>query len=102
MDKVIWYSLHDDVLARGQWDDTFIGDLLSGEQFEHIETQSGFEGLEVPDFAIVIIHARLHLKDLHQINKDLNKLKSCIVMLVGDEANVFPFESLKHPNMKKL
>lgn len=100
MIKVIWCSYHEDVLARFQWDDTFIGDLMSGDDFEHVETQTGFEGIEVPDFAVVVIHARLHTKDLHQINKDLKKLKSCIVMLVGDEANVFPFEELKHPNMK--
>lgn len=100
MIPVIWCSYHKDVLARFQWDDTFIGDLMSDPKFTHIETQTGFEGLEIPDFAIVVIHARLHGKDVSRVNKDLARLKSCIVMLVGDEQNVFPWEALKHPNAK--
>lgn len=100
MIPVLWASWREDTLARGQWDDQFIGDLLSGEQFQHTETQTGFEGIDMPDFAVVVIHARLHKDDVHKINADLAKLKSCLVILVGDEGNVFPFEKLKHPNMK--
>lgn len=97
MVDVIWLSYHEETLTRGQWDDTFIGDLLSGIEYNHIESR---DGIKPGKFAIVILHARMHVKDSRQINKDLAKLDSCVVMLVGDEASTFHVDQLRHPNMR--
>lgn len=99
---VYWLSLHEDALHRGQWDDTVCTDLFDGKfgkvgyEFEHHEVR------EIPkgDGGLVIIHARLHDKDIKEVNRQLSFLDWAIVFLVGDEQNLFPYESLKHRNFK--
>lgn len=99
---VFWLSLHDEVTPRGQWDDKFFEDILDGKfgnmplMLEHHEGNS-IKGL---DMGIVVIHARHHANDVDRINEELAKLKGCVVVLIGDEASVFPHERLEHPNMK--
>jgi len=99
---VYWFSLHKNTLNRGQFDDTVLNDLFDGKfgatgyTFEHHEVG----GLEPGDGGIVVLHARMHDQDINVINKQLAKLGWALVVLVGDEQNLFPWESLKHPNMK--
>lgn len=96
---VEWLSFHKDVTAHGQWDDAFLDDLFEGKfgdlgyeltESDHVDGEG----------AVVIIHARHHADDTARINKYLTTLTWALVILVGDEASVFPYEKLKHENMR--
>lgn len=103
MIPVVWLSLHDDVLPRGQWNDAFLSDLLEGEfgdtgySLEHFES---LEKADIKDGGIVIIHANNHLHDVDEINGIISGMKWCLLILGADEAGLFPWKRLKHQNMK--
>lgn len=102
---VIWLSYHEETPNRGYWDYGMLEDYFSrslwntvqGQEFQHINDFS--ELPKAADGAIVVLPARYHAGDIKLINNDLSKLKWCVLFLMGDEANVFPAESLTHPNM---
>lgn len=96
MTPVIWLSLHDEIDARGYWDQALLEDLL--KDFDHTE-YSGEAQLTL-DFAIVVIPAQHHADDIDRINGIIGGLRSCLVILTGDELSLFPYEELSHPNMK--
>lgn len=92
MERLTWLSFHDDVDAEQQWDSQFIKDLFSGK--------FGDIGYRNIGDNVVVIPARHHAKDINEINDYLAKLDWCLVILIGDEASVFPWDKLKHPNMR--
>lgn len=88
MIEVTMYSPFD------QWDDQWFTDLAT-DRFGYL----GYD--KVPENGeVVMIHARHHVDDVKKINDYLSKLEWCLVVLIGDEASVFPWQELKHPNMK--
>lgn len=92
--NLVYLSLHKEVSHRNYWDYEFANDLLGYEFKKHDQIEEGMEG------AVVLIPARHHIKDANEINKLLKPLKWCLVMLMGDEASLFPWEALNHPNMR--
>lgn len=50
------------------------------------------------DHAVVVLPGAYY--KVGSINRKIARFKSCLVILVSDENNVFPVEDLKHPNMK--
>lgn len=101
---VVWYNLHeaDGIIARGYWDQAMLENIFALKQWKPV---NGYEFTHldyIPDNfpgAVVVIPARHHANDISRINKDLSVLDWCIVMLTGDEQNVFPVEELEHKRM---
>lgn len=92
--KVYYLSLRADTPCNNFWDYSFIHDLLKDFDFEEVNQ------LPDVDCGIVVIPARSHDKLINEINKELSKLKGVVLMLLGDEENVFPVEKIKHQNIK--
>lgn len=101
MDKtnVIWRSWHDDVLARGYWDDGLLEDVFKRGDFNHIELVTE----PMPDIeggAVYVINGRTHVDDVEKINLDLAKLEWCVFIITGDEEALFPWQEIKHPMIR--
>lgn len=105
---VVWLTYHDDVLARGYWDQGLLEDIFKQGDFEH---HIGFaqEGVKNPaaaykhndtDGAIVVINGRTHVEDTDKINADIAKLRWVLFIVTGDEEAGFPWRDIKHPIMK--
>lgn len=100
---VVWLSLHDHVLPRGQWDDQILEDLFAGEFGDLGCELKHYEFDKVPALGtnggILIVHARHHADEFSveevgaQVTR-LGKENGCILILVGDEASVFPLDKL--------
>jgi len=99
MTNVVWLSFHEDVLARGYWDDALLEDLLSYGEYKHFYTTA-----DVPEGegAIVKINGRTHTspEDIEKINEEINRLPWVLFMETGDEESLFPWREIKHPLMK--
>lgn len=102
---VVWLSLEPGTPARGYWDHGVIEELFNlnlwrvpgSYEFEHFDKDSWPES----DGAIVVFPARAQTKQARLLNHLLNdRCKWVILMLTGDEESAFPFEEIKHPNMK--
>lgn len=101
---VIWVSYHQpEVLARGYWDQALLEDTFAKLGFNH---HTDFEWVntaaELPedkDGAVVVINGRTHIEDTEQLNKDIAKLKWCLLIVTGDEEAQFPWREVKHPRM---
>ncbi len=91
---VQFLSLKKDTPHRGYWDMALLENLFEG--FTKAEVDSVLKG----DFSIVVIPARHHADMVYEINKELSKLKSVILFLMGDEEADFPVEEIKHDNIK--
>lgn len=108
MDKidVVWLSYHEDILARGYWDQGLIEDIFKQGDYQHhtdfdwVDTTDGEGKLENGQGAIVIINGRTHINDTEQITKDISVLSWVLFIETGDEEAVFPWREVKHPLMK--
>jgi len=102
MIPVVWYG-DKNGKYRGWWDQGYIEDVFANRvwdinyDFSHIK---GIENLVDGMGAVVIIPARLRAGEEEKINKELNKLKWCLLILTGDEESDFKVEKIKHPNIK--
>lgn len=98
MTNVVWLSFHDDVLARGYWDDALLEDLMVGDYKHFISTKDIPEG----EGAIVKINGRTHTspEDIEKINKEIEPLAWCLFIETGDEESLFPWRDVKHQLMK--
>lgn len=97
MDKtdVVWLSYHDDILARGYWDQGILEDIFKQGQYEHHTSANDLKG-----GAVVIINGRTHVDDVDLINHEIKKLKWVLFIETGDEEASFPWRDVKHPLMK--
>lgn len=90
MVQVQWLSLKKETPPQGYWDYGLLEELL--EDFPDVIT-----GSILPDeFSIVVLPARHHADMVKQVNKELAKLDSVLLFLMGDEENDFPIEKIKH------
>jgi len=89
---VIWSNRH----PRGCWDDTIFQGIFARGNFTHI---TEFANLR-DDGAVVMFPAAHHQSDLAWINREINRLKWCVMVVYGDEENLFPAHLIRHPNMK--
>lgn len=98
MIPVIWLDEHP--LC---WDQAQLDDVLSdrswptGFAFTH---HVGFDNAPTEGPAVVVIPARNHVADAHQINEQLQRYSGVLVVLTSDEERVFPVDALSHPNMR--
>lgn len=98
---VRYLSFKNDVPPTGYWDHKMLGDLLSGK-FGRSPHGFEYETVHHDDFdgGIIVFPARAQTDCLEQLQTYLLKFDWCILMLTGDEENVFPFEKLQHENMQ--
>lgn len=117
---IVWKSYKIDTPNRGYWDQELLEDIFRGElgylyrvSFEHyndfkdlindhetIEAENRFDITgNYNSGAIVIIPARYHADKIDEINQDIQRLKWCLLILVGDEESVFPTEKIEHKNI---
>ncbi len=103
---VIWKSYNPDSPATGYWDQAMVKDLLENQMWLPVGGVTFWHFLSFDDDridndgAIVVIPARSNFEYIDQINKDLSRLKWVLLILTGDEENVFPLEKIVHPNIK--
>jgi len=91
--KVFWVSYDPEVPARGvYWDMSLLEDILVGCEHAYEITKEGK--------AIVVFPARRQSQFVERLNKDIQKIKSLKLIIIGDEEFVFDFRSLSHPDME--
>ena len=99
---VVWLSYSDQTPARGYWDQGQLEALFSHElwrpvgahEFKHLYSLDGLDG------AIIVLPARSQFEFVDRLQRDIERLKWVVLMLVGDEEQVFPSHELSHPNMR--
>src|SRR6478752_10038673 len=99
---VVWLTRHESVDAHGPWDIRILDYLFHGSlwthpwKFEHYYNHDSID----PSWtrAVVVLPARFHATpdDIEWLNGELAKLKSCLLILAGDEEGVFPWKVIMH------
>lgn len=104
---VRWVSLHTDrgIIARGYWDQGMIENALAGRYYGHPAAPT-VEHLEVTGdeptpakIGVWIIPGMHHADDTERLNALLAVDDTVIVLVTGDEEQIFPIGRLKHPDM---
>lgn len=96
---IYFLSLRDDTPKRGFWDYGLLEDLLKLDKNEYKEV-SEIPQTKTADFAIVVVPARSHAELVKEINREIGKLYSVLLILMGDEESVFPVDEVKHDRIK--
>lgn len=102
---LVWVSYHPEVNARAQWDCGLLENLFNrsmwtpvlARRFSH---RTGFDQVGDGAGAVVVVPAQHHVDDVDRLNRDLERLRWCVVMLIGDEHSLFPWHELSHPAMR--
>lgn len=105
---VVYFNLNPEASAIDYWDMAMIKDMLSGKmwqpalgyEFEYLES---YDLLPLPQYnngAVVVIPARQNHGFETEVNKFINLLDWCVILLCGDEAREFDTSKLTHPNKK--
>lgn len=89
-------SLIENVPPTGYWDHGLIHEILDRINAEKREVHS----LPESDFAIVVLPAKGHIGYEAHVRKELQKLKSCVLILTSDEESKFDISQIKHSHIK--
>ena len=105
MIDLVYLSYKPEVPADDYWDHTMIADILSGELWGAVGSVSfnPYRPDSLANFtegAVVVFPARNQVECIDQLNADIKRLKWLVLILTGDEANEFPAQQLRHPNMR--
>lgn len=97
MTLVRWVSLHDDVKARGMWDQGFLERLFSGDLWlvpraapylHRRNFDASTEG------SVVIIPGQHHTHDVEELNLQLVKLDWNLMIITSDECRLFAADDI--------
>lgn len=106
MIPVIWQNYDKGSPKRGYWDQGFLELLFEGKiwktpfwfEFKHYndlqELPKDTEG------AIIVLPARYNAGQEKRLNNDIKRLKWVLLIIGGDEENVFAWEKIEHPRIK--
>lgn len=102
---VIWQSYDPKTPSTGFWDMAMLEAIferklwqpVKGFEFSHYSNINHVDGASG---AVLIIPARSHAGFIEQINRDIARFNWILIILVGDEEQVFPIDKLVHPRMK--
>lgn len=89
--KVYYLSLKPETPNNDYWDYGFINDMFKDLGYKSEEVSK----LPVCDRAIVVLPARHHKGLEEQVQKELDKIKHCIFMAMGDEESDFDIDQIK-------
>lgn len=98
--NVLWWSMHDNVLARGYWDQSQLEDVLGGRAWSW--KQDGVRHFVPHDMnprwddpLAIVVPARHHAseRDVAQLAEAVNYVARPVVFLMGDEAHEFPLRA---------
>ena len=91
--SVIWYG-NNEGMYRGWWDMAML------EYFFRDATHyEGMQQLEQGEGAVVIIPGRALAGKELQVQKDVNLLPWCVLIVAGDEEGIFDSSKIVHPSM---
>jgi len=96
MFKAIYKSFEENEPASGYWDQRLIGDILNFLKIEPEILEFGNDCLF--DDGILVISGRQNCKRINEINEYIKKMDWVILIVTGDEENVFPIDKIKHDN----
>lgn len=103
---VVWLSYRKpEIISRGYWDQGVLERLFNhtlwrpygAYKYEHFD---GFEELGEARGAVVVLPAQHHVDYIERLNNDIADLDWCLLILAGDECSIFPWQEVKHPNLK--
>lgn len=90
---ICWHAQKE---GRGRYDSTaMLNDMLDLYDVEHYgcwDTMPDVEG------AVVVVHGGREISRYDKLQMDIEPLKWCILIFLGDEEASFPAENVKHPN----
>lgn len=72
-----------------------LNDMLDLYETEHFP---GWNGMPDVEGAVVIVHGCREPGRVDFLNRDIEKLKWCVLIFLGDEESSFPIELVEHPN----
>lgn len=107
---VLWVSLHPgEILARGYADEGLLEAMLDRSlwrppnalEFEHHEVNGDFPDLALGG-AMVIIPCRHHVQQASYLLGQINRLAWSLVILAGDEAWEFPWETIPETPTRRV
>lgn len=105
----VWWNVEPTAPARGPyWDRALLEDVLSGVawrvpgavEFDHIEPQNLGEGGGSGMGAVVVVPARQNVDNLPALRRDLYVMPWVLLLVTGDESDVFDWRALSHPRME--
>lgn len=101
---VVWLSFDDHLPGRCCWDQTLIGDLLSGDLWPipgAVFTQVGQNWPGLPEEGcIAVLPGRYHVDRMDEVNAWLARLPWCLLIVTSDEESLFPYLRLDaRPNL---
>lgn len=104
---VIWYTAHEGVDPRDQWDTGLLKLILSDHDgpwlsdFEYVDFDQQWKPF-ADSRPIVIVPARHHAsaEDVEALNAYLALFPGVVLILVGDEEAIFPWREVRHPNLR--
>ena len=96
MIKGIYKSFEKNEPANGYWDQRLIGDILNDLNIEPEILE--FDNEECLNSGILIISGRQNAKRINEINKYIQKMDWVLLIVTGDEENIFPINEVKHDN----
>lgn len=108
MIPLIWYSLFANVDGAAQFDGGrgILGDLFRGQYgrvpllVEMTNADPRFMGRN--DTAVVVVPGQHHAdrRSYEWLNEDLSRVGSVLLILHGDEASLFDWRQVQHPNVR--
>lgn len=104
---VIWLTRRPgEIDSHGPWDTVILDDLFAGNLRRHQWTFEALDNIDhIPEGlvrAVVVLPARHHTSpsDVEWLNTELAKLKSCLLILAGDEEGIFPWRKVMHDHCR--
>lgn len=103
---VVWQSYLPETPSRGYWDTALTEDVFGGKVWTPVlghefVSCNGFAELPADaEGCVVVLPGMKQAAFVDRLNADIARLRWVLVLLVGDEASVFPAEQVKHPNMR--
>jgi len=99
--RVAWVNYNPQAIARGYWDNELPERILRGAEHWVGEWPPLEDGAGKKDGCVVVIPGQHNWEYVDEINAGMGKYPWVVVMVTGDEEGLFPWDRLKHPNMRR-
>lgn len=101
--QVLWWTSNDGVGRRGYWDQALLEDVFArrvwrpalGPEYLHTTDPDELDG-----GAVVVVPARMENGEVGPLQQLLDRLPWVLLVLTSDEERAFPWQQLRHPNMR--